>query len=134
MATEPPKKRTSAGRPKKSEIAQMKENRGVGRPKGTQAIINEYRDRMLNSPKSGKVLEAIFDVALDTEHKHWAAAAKLVTDRIIPMSVFDASQKSGSVPQISISISGLNEPKVETVEEYSDVNIKEYKEDDSTEL
>ena len=117
------------GRPKKSDIVERKESRGVGRPKGTQAIINEYRERMLNSPKSAKVLEAIFGVALDTEHKHWAAAAKLITDRIVPMSVFDPSaQKNGTggVPQISINISTLGQPTVDTVEEFTDVDIKEY--------
>lgn len=42
-------------RPPKSAIAEVKEKRAVGRPKGTAAIINEYRDRMLASPKSAKV-------------------------------------------------------------------------------
>ena len=42
------------GRPKKSEIKAKKQgNRGpVGRPKGDAAIINEYKARMLASPKS----------------------------------------------------------------------------------
>lgn len=129
MATEPPKKRTSAGRPKKSEIAQMKENRGVGRPKGTQAIINEYRDRMLNSPKSGRVLEAIFDVALDTEHKHWAAAAKLVTDRIIPMSVFEQAKAGTGQAAVTINISGLGTTTVSTeeqpIDDITDIEVKD---------
>lgn len=119
------------GRPKKTDIEAIKESRGVGRPKGDAAIINEYKLRMLNSPKSAKVLEAIYDAALNDEHKNQAAAWKLIVDRIVPVSVFEAQKSGSSVPQISISISGLNEPKVETVEEYSDVNIKEYKEDDS---
>ena len=59
-----------AGRPKKSEIKEIKESRSVGRPKGEAAIINEYKMRMLNSPKSGRVLEAIYDAALDNEHKN----------------------------------------------------------------
>ncbi len=56
------------GRPKKSDLAAVRENRSVGRPKGTAAIINEYRDRMLNSPKSEKVLQKIMDAALQDEH------------------------------------------------------------------
>ena len=48
------------GRPKKTDIAEIKESRSVGRPKGEAAIINEYKLRMLNSPKSAKVLEAIY--------------------------------------------------------------------------
>ena len=53
------------GRPPKSDIVQRKESRSVGRPKGDAAIINEYKLRMLNSPKSAKVLEAIYDAALN---------------------------------------------------------------------
>lgn len=107
------------GRPPKTALTEV-QKRSVGRPKGTQAIINDYRDRMLTSPKSAKVLEAIFDVALDKEHKHWAAAAKLVTDRIVPMSVFDAKANTGGAPTISINITGLNTPTVETVEDITD--------------
>ena len=109
------------GRPKKSDLAAVRENRPVGRPKGTAAIINEYRDRMLNSPKSAKVLEKIFDAALNDEHPHQAAAWKLVVDRVVPVSAFDQAKQGGSMPQISISISGLNEPKVSTSDDVIDV-------------
>ena len=124
------------GRPKKGEILEVKnKNKGViGRPKGTTAIINEYRDRMLLSPKSAKVLEAIFDAALDPDHKNQAAAWKLVVDRVAPISAFEPSKHGGSVPQISINISGLSSPTVETleavqsddVEDITDVEIKDY--------
>ena len=62
------------GRPKKGEIvATKKKNKGIiGRPKGDAAIINEYKVRMLNSPKSAKVLEAIYDAALNDDHKNQA--------------------------------------------------------------
>ena len=74
------------GRPKKGEIvATKKKNKGIiGRPKGDAAIINEYKVRMLNSPKSAKVLEAIYDAALNDDHKNQAAAWKLIVDRIVP--------------------------------------------------
>ena len=74
------------GRPKKGEIVATKtKNKGImGRPKGDAAIINEYKVRMLNSPKSAKVLEAIYDAALNDDHKHQAAAWKLIVDRIVP--------------------------------------------------
>jgi len=100
------------GRPPKSDITEIKESRSVGRPKGDAAIINEYKLRMLNSPKSAKVLEAIYDAALNDEHKNQAAAWKLIVDRIIPVSVFDTAKATGSMPQISINISGLNDPIV----------------------
>jgi hypothetical protein len=102
------------GRPKKTDIAEIKESRSVGRPKGDTAIINEYKLRMLNSPKSAKVLEAIYDAALNDEHKNQAAAWKLIVDRIIPVSAFEASKQGGNTPQISINITGLSTPTVST--------------------
>lgn len=118
-------KKRKAGRPKKSEIAEIKESRSVGRPKGTAAIINEYRDRMLMSPKSAKVLEAVFNAALQEGHPHQAAAWKLVLDRVAPLSAFDTTKGSNAAaPSISINISGLTPTSVETVEDVTDVYIK----------
>ncbi len=80
-----PKKR---GRPKKSEVMSNKKGHrnAVGRPKGDAAIINEYKARMLASPKSQKVLDSIMNAALDDDHKHQAAAWKLMMDRMLPIS------------------------------------------------
>jgi len=119
------------GRPPKSDLAEIKEKRSVGRPKGDAAIINEYKLRMLNSPKSAKVLEAIYDAALNDEHKNQAAAWKLIVDRIIPVSVFDTAKATGQTPQISINISGLSSPTVDTVvDDVQDVEAREVDEDD----
>ena len=127
-------KKRGRGRPKKGEIVAIKKkNAGVmGRPKGDTVIINEYKIRMLNSPKSAKVLEAIYDAALDNEHKNQAAAWKLIVDRIVPVSAFEASKSGGSTPSISINISGLQSPSsslpepVAVVEDVTDVEIKDY--------
>ena len=110
-------KSRKAGRPKKSELTEIKESRSVGRPKGEAAIINEYKLRMLNSPKSAKVLEAIYDAALNDEHKNQAAAWKLIVDRIAPVSAFETAKQGGGTPQISINITGLSSPTVSTVDE-----------------
>ena len=112
-----------AGRPKKSELKEIKESRVVGRPKGEAAIINEYKMRMLNSPKSSRVLEAIYDAALDHEHKNQAAAWKLIVDRIVPVSAFEAAKQGGSTPQISINITGLNTATVSTSDGNSDEDV-----------
>lgn len=115
------------GRPSKAALAEIKNSRSVGRPKGTQAIINEYRDRMLNSPKSAKVLEAVFNAALQDGHPNQAAAWKLVMDRVAPLSAFDVSKgSSNGIPSISINISGLTNPSVETLEDVTDVEVKDY--------
>ena len=119
------------GRPKKTDLEAVKTgNRGqVGRPKGDAAIINEYKARMLASPKSARVLETILDAALNDEHPHQAAAWKLVADRIVPVSAFDQTKNSGSTPQISINITGLSSPTVETSEQVFDIQSYEDVED-----
>ena len=119
------------GRPPKSDLTEIKEKRSVGRPKGDAAIINEYKLRMLNSPKSAKVLEAIYDAALNDEHKNQAAAWKLIMDRVLPVSVFETAKAGGGTPQISINISGLSSPTAEVVEDITDVEIKDYSDDQS---
>lgn len=91
------------GRPKGA-----KNKRPVGRPKGTAGIMKEYRDRMLNSPKSRKVLDSIFDAALDNEHKNQAAAWKLLMDRMMPVAMFEQEvTKGGGRPTVSINITGI---------------------------
>lgn len=109
------------GRPPKTALTEV-QKRSVGRPKGTHAIINDYRDRMLTSPKSAKVLEAIFDAALDNENKNQAAAWKLIIDRVAPLSAFDPKGAGSSVPQISINITSLGQaPTIQTVEDITDI-------------
>ena len=98
------------GRPRKAEVAAVKPgNKGkVGRPKGDAAIINEYKARMLASPKSRLVLETIFDAALDNDHKNQAAAWKLVMDRMLPVGIFEREvMKDGGRNAIQINISGV---------------------------
>ena len=130
---EPTKRK--AGRPKKGEIvAKKKGNRELrGRPAGDKAIMDEYKARMLNSPKSARVLEAIFDAALDPEHKAQSAAWKLIVDRIVPVSSFEQVKQGGGTPAISINIMGLNQAST-TIEQddieidVSDVQIKDVEE------
>lgn len=79
----------------------------VGRPKGEAGIMKEYRERMLNSPKSPKVLESIFAAALDDQHKNQAAAWKLVMDRIAPVSSFEKDAGSMGRSSIQVNITGV---------------------------
>ena len=107
-----PKKR---GRPPKAATDLKKAgNRGkVGRPKGDAGIINEYKSRMLASPKSKKVLEAIFDAALDDDHKNQGAAWKLIMDRIAPTAAFEKDViKDGGRSAIQINITGVGTTEV----------------------
>ena len=69
---------------------------------------------MLASPKSRKVLDTIFDAALDHDHKNQAAAWKLVMDRILPVAAFEKDiVKDGGRSAIQINISGVGAVDVE---------------------
>ena len=110
--TEVKKKR---GRPRKdSVLAKKAGNLGqVGRPKGDAAIMNEYKARMLASPKSAKVLESILNAALDDDHKNQAAAWKIVVDRMLPVGMFEKDVlSSGGKNSIQINITGVGSTSV----------------------
>jgi hypothetical protein len=109
LITKPKPIAKKRGRPSKQEISnKTRGNRSVmGRPKGDASVINEYKARMLASPKSNKVLESIFDAALDNDHKNQAAAWKLIMDRMLPISYFEKDKAGGGRNSVSISITGV---------------------------
>ena len=112
VTKEVPKKR---GRPPKAKTDALKKGNRVarGRPKGDAALINEYKARMLASPKSAKVLESIFNAALDDEHKNQSAAWKIIVDRIMPVGAFEKEvMKDGGRNAIQINITGVGTAEV----------------------
>lgn len=104
------KKKT--GRPRKAELQKIKKPGKVGRPPGHAAAINEFTARIINSPKSRKVMDAIVSAALDDDHKNQAAAWKLLMDRMVPLSAFEKGA-GGARPQININISGHNDDSIQ---------------------
>ena len=115
MEDERPQRTQSSGRPTQKDLAKnSRRGRGkVGRPKGDAGIINEYKARMLASPKSRKVLDTIFEAALDHDHKNQAAAWKLVMDRILPVAAFEKDViQSGGKSAIQINITGVGTAEV----------------------
>ena len=112
------------GRPKKSEIkSKTAGSRGqVGRPKGDASIINEYKARMLASPKSELVLQTIFDAATNDDHKNQAAAWKLIMDRILPVGAFEKDViKDAGRNSIQINITGVGSTEVFGSSEEGDI-------------
>ena len=105
---ENPQQEKKRGRPSNKALAEARK-RPVGRPKGDASAIEEFKARLLASPKSRKVLDAILDAALDDDHKNQAAAWKLLVDRMLPMSYFDKNNAGGSRPSVNITISGVGE-------------------------
>lgn len=133
VETKPPRPkivRRKVGRPLKKDIeAKKKGNRGkVGRPAGDAARINEFKARLLGT-SGDKIIETLIHKALDVNDKDNMAALKLCVDRLLPLSVFDAAKNSGSTPQISINITGLNSPTVDA----GVVDMGVVEEDDSDE-
>lgn len=102
---ETPKK---IGRPRKKDIAAKTPGKMAkrGRPPGEAAAMAEFKARLLNSPKSRKVIDSILNAALDDEHKNQAAAWRIIADRLMPLSSFEDSLKSGK-SAITINISGI---------------------------
>jgi len=124
---EEPSAKPKRGRPKKTDIVSNKRgSRGVrGRPKGDAAIINDYKARMLASPKSKKVLDSIFDAALNDDHKNQAAAWKLVMDRILPVAAFEKDViKQGGKNSISINITGVGATTISSTSDESEDYIE----------
>jgi hypothetical protein len=125
MSEETPKKR-GRGRPRKGEIVEKTAgSRGkVGRPKGDAFIINEYKARMLASPKSELVLQTIFDAATNDDHKNQAAAWKLIMDRILPVGAFEKDViKDAGRNAIQINITGVGSTTIsESVESGEEID------------
>jgi hypothetical protein len=72
---------------------------------------------MLASPKSRKVLDSIFNAAMDDEHKNQAAAWKLVMDRILPVAAFEKDVvQNGGKSAIQINITGVGSVSEPTIE------------------
>jgi hypothetical protein len=110
------------GRPPKTAIVAKTPGKltKLGRPPGEAAAMAEFKARLMTSPKSHKVIEAIFNAAVDDNHKNQAAAWKLLLDRMIPISSMEAAAAGGK-SAITINISGLGiTAKAATGEDFSE--------------
>lgn len=123
MTENTPTEKKRRGRPPKSLVESKKDgNRGKrGRPPGDAAAINEFKARLLASPKSQKVMDSILNAALDDEHKNQAAAWKLLMDRMLPVSYFEKDKDGGGRSAISITIKGVGDTVISNDEDIIDV-------------
>ena len=103
------------GRPPKADLIAVKERNKnkVGRPIGDAGRIEEFKQRLLATGGT-RILDTMIRIALDDNHPGQMAAIKMSVDRMLPMSSFEAAKNGGSVPQISINITGLTSPTVNT--------------------
>lgn len=110
-----PKIRTKKGRPPKADLLAVKNRtKGkLGRPVGDAGRIQEFKERLLATGGT-RILDKMISIALNDEHPGQMAAIKMSIDRLIPVSMFEASKAAGSTPQISINITGLTPTTVIT--------------------
>ena len=116
------------GRPSNKAIAKKKNPGTLGRPPGDAARIAEFKARLL-ATAGDSVITKIIETALADGHPAQGAMLKFCGERLLPLSSFEA-KSGGSMPQISINITGINSPTVEAAEEviendYTDVVIKD---------
>lgn len=82
-----------------------------GRPPGMRAAQLDIQRRLIEHPDRAKVVEAVYRIALDDEHKHQAAAMKLLMDRMLPISICD---KNADIKEkITININSVEIPERE---------------------
>ncbi len=101
MADKPVTKR---GRPSKAALQSTKDLS----KRQQAAALKEFRARLLLNPKSPALIEKMFDIAFDDEHKQQAVALKLLADRLMPVAGFTSDGKQQA--QVSINISGIGVP------------------------
>lgn len=124
------KKKPKLGRPKKADIlAKKKGHRETrGRPAGDAARIAEFKARLLGT-SGEKIINTLISKALDPDDKDQAACLKMCVDRVLPLSMFDASKTSTGTPSISINITGLTGAVESTpVIEMNDADEVQFKE------
>lgn len=101
MADKPVAKR---GRPSKAALQSTKDLS----KRQQAAALKDFRARLLLNPKSPALIEKLFDIAFDDEHKQQAVAMKLLADRLMPVAGFTSDGKQQA--QVSINISGIGAP------------------------
>jgi len=78
----------------------------VTESKGRDAKISELRDLILSTTNAKMLVTKVMQIALDDNHQGQMAAMKMVIDRIIPVSAFEAA-KNETRTAIQISITGI---------------------------
>ena len=117
------------GRPRKADIEKKKKPGVVGRPVGDAGRIAEFKARLL-ATAGDSVITKIIETALTDGHPSQGAMLKFCGERLLPLSSFENKGNGGS-PTISINISGITNPVVDTKEHevietgITDVEVKE---------
>jgi len=106
LVSKPPRKRKAKV---DDVIAKAPTGKRRGRPPGQYAAQLALQEMMYNHPDKERVINEVFRAALDQDHKNQAAAMKIVTDRLVPVSGFEKLRGSNA---IQINISTVGEPSI----------------------
>lgn len=117
------------GRPRKAVIEAAKNrNKGVvGRPKGDNSRVVEFKARLMGTA-GDKIITTLINKALNDEDKDQMAALKMCVERLLPMSAFEAKKNQGQAAAITINISGINEPEIINPIDAEDITFTDYEE------
>ena len=92
----------------KKKCAARRNRNPVGRPKGGNLVNKAFNDAMERGDLAS-AMDTLVVVMKDTDHKHWAAAQKMVLDRVAHVTNYE--KKSGSnMPTININIGDTSPP------------------------
>jgi hypothetical protein len=78
---------------------------------GIRASQLALQQKLFAHPDNNKVIEAVYRAALDDDHKHQAAAQKLLMDRMLPIPVCD--KNTDIKEKITININSVEIPERE---------------------
>jgi len=101
-----------AERKKKLGKSMTKTGNPRGRPKGGSLAVKALND-LVESKDFPEVVKSLVHVAKDSDHKAWAAAQKLLWDRVGHLSNFEKKGGGGNSPTVNINISGLNSVEID---------------------
>ena len=74
--------------------------------------MKELRGRFLTDGNANTVMRKILEVAYNDEHPGQMQALKMCFDRMLPQSMFEEKKGNTDRPNISITISGINDVEV----------------------
>lgn len=99
------------GRPSKQELASTNEMT----KREQSAALKAFRARLLLNPKSERLIEKLFDIAFDDEHRQQSVALKILSDRIMPVAGFTADGKQQAKVLIEFSGIGVDDSNASVV-------------------
>ena len=120
-----PVAKNKGGRPKKADIQAKLKPGKRGRPQGDYQKARELAARMLVAG-SDRMLKELIRMALTDGHPNQIPALKMCLDRALPISYFENKDSgNGNGGQgITINITGVNTPQIQTTDDIIDVEGK----------